>query len=203
MNNRNQNTMNQNKMNQNNTSEPWSGQDTHLIKALLDAIDEQRDHRREAERKLAAQREKVLFADAVAASDDSILVREMAVHLTQAGFSVNERQLYDWLRGNGYVYRQPCGHNIPTKKSLNQGVMELHKNITINEYGKTAVTRTARITARGQQYFFNILMQEKENTEKAAAEVAREIMERNAVEKAGRAMCSCSRCRQKNNCKSA
>ncbi|MBQ3509695.1 MAG: phage antirepressor KilAC domain-containing protein [Peptococcaceae bacterium] len=202
------NNMNQNTMNQNNANEPQMMTDTfspeamEMVRSLLDAIDEHRYYRRKAEKQLEAQKGKVQFADAVAASEDSILVREMAVHFTQAGFSLNERQLYDWLRGNGYVYRQPGGRNIPTKKSLSLGVMELHKNVITNRYGKTEMSRTARITARGQQYFFDMLMQEKRNAEKAAAEAA-EKARKAVMDKAWWEQRQCANCPQVKTCKSA
>lgn len=198
------NNMNQNTMKQENTNQQWIKRDTfnRAMEILLDMIEQEHSCRRNVEQQLEAQKERVQFADALVASDDSILVREMAVHLTQAGFSVNERQLYEWLRGNGYVYRQPCGKNIPTKKSLNLGVMELHKCPNTNIYGQTVVSRAAKITARGQQYFFDILMQEKQNAEKAAAEAAEKAIKA-IMDKTWWEQRQCANCPQVKSCKSA
>ena len=94
------------------------------IKVLEDLKTEQA-LRRVAEAQLDAQKNKVLFADAVSASGECILVRELAVMLKQCGVEIGQDRLFDWLRGNGYVYRQPGGRNLPTQHSAELGVLEL------------------------------------------------------------------------------
>ena len=131
------------------------------IKALEDLKTEQA-LRRVAEVQLEEQKHKVLFADAVSASDECILVRELAVMLKQSGLEIGERRLYDWLRGNGYVYRQPSGHNLPTQLSSNLGVLTLKKQAIVNAYGKVTITSTTKVTPKGQVYFFEKVMAQKE-----------------------------------------
>ena len=131
------------------------------IKALEDLKAEQA-LRRVAEVQLEEQKHKVLFADAVSASDECILVRELAVMLKQSGLEIGERRLYDWLRGNGYVYRQPSGHNLPTQLSSNLGVLTLKKQAIVNAYGKVSITSTTKVTPKGQVYFFEKVMAQKE-----------------------------------------
>ena len=111
---------------------------------------------------LQEQKVKVLFADAVTASSDSILVADLAVMLKQSGLEIGERRLYDWLRGNGYVTRYACGANRPTQRSLRLGVLELKQTALVNAYGKVTVSKTTKVTPKGQLYFFEKIMADKD-----------------------------------------
>lgn len=121
------------------------------------------------ETQLDAQRNKVLFADAVSGSSDDILVRELAVMLKQCGVEIGQDRLFDWLRGNGYVYRQPGGRNVPTQRSVELGVLELKKQAVVNAYGKVSVSCTTKVTPKGQVYFFEKVMAQKETINAMAA----------------------------------
>ena len=116
----------------------------------------------------------MLFADAVSASSDCILVKELAVMLKQCGVNIGQDRLFDWLRGNGYVYRQPGGRNIPTQRSVELGVLELKKQAVVNAYGKVSVTCTTKVTPKGQMYFFEkvILQKDKINAMEAEKKAA-------------------------------
>lgn len=121
------------------------------------------------ETQLDAQRNKVLFADAVSGSSDDILVRELAVMLKQCGVEIGQDRLFDWLRGNGYLYRQPGGRNVPTQRSVELGVLELKKQAVVNAYGKVSVSCTTKVTPKGQVYFFEKVMAQKETINAMAA----------------------------------
>lgn len=121
------------------------------------------------ETQLDAQRNKVLFADAVSGSNDDILVRELAVMLKQCGVEIGQDRLFDWLRGNGYLYRQPGGRNVPTQRSVELGVLELKKQAVVNAYGKVSVSCTTKVTPKGQVYFFEKVMAQKETINAMAA----------------------------------
>ena len=138
------------------------------IKVLEDLKTEQA-LRRVAEAQLDAQKNKVLFADAVSASGECILVRELAVMLKQCGVEIGQDRLFDWLRGNGYVYRQPGGRNLPTQHSVELGVLELKKQAIVNAYGKVSITCTTKVTPKGQIYFFEKVMIDKDRFHEAKA----------------------------------
>ena len=138
------------------------------IKALEELKTEQ-ELRCEAEAQLDAQKNKVLFADAVSGSNECILVRELAVMLKQCGVEVGQDRLFDWLRGNGYVYRQPGGRNLPTQHSVELGVLELKKQAIVNAYGKVSITCTTKVTPKGQMYFFEKVMAQKDLFHEAKA----------------------------------
>ena len=136
----------------------------------LENLKTERALRRVAEAQLEEQKCKVLFADAVSASSDCILVKELAVMLKQCGVNIGQDRLFDWLRGNGYVYRQPGGRNIPTQRSVELGVLELKKQAVVNAYGKVSVTCTTKVTPKGQMYFFEKVMLQKDKINAMEAE---------------------------------
>ena len=119
---------------------------------------------------LEAMKNKVLFADAVAGSSESILVGDLAIILKQAGVEIGQERLFEWLRTNGYLYRQPCGQNVPTQRSLELGIMELKHSAMVNASGKCSVKKTPKITPKGQLYFFEKVMADKERINTIEAE---------------------------------
>ena len=99
---------------------------------------------------------KALFADAVAGSNTSILIRELAKIIKGKGVNIGEHKLFGWLREHGYLIRKyGCDYNTPTQKSMELGVMELKKT-AVNKPDGTVITRTTPlITGKGQVYFVN------------------------------------------------
>lgn len=95
---------------------------------------------------------KEIFADAVSASDTSILVRDLAKMLRQNGVSVGEKRLYKWMRQNGYIC---MGSTTPTQKAMELGLFETIVR-TVNRGDKNPIeTMTTKVTGKGQQYFVN------------------------------------------------
>ena len=133
--------------------------DASVELALLAVQELQRERmlRMDAEAKLEQQRSKVLFAEAVSSGHNSILVGEMANILKQNGIEIGQTRLFEWLRANGYLYRQPCGDNRPTQKSLELGVMEVKARVIVQPDGRNNVSRTVKITPNGQLYFMEVL----------------------------------------------
>ncbi|HBF8114597.1 TPA: phage antirepressor KilAC domain-containing protein, partial [Clostridioides difficile] len=79
----------------------------------------------EKDKVIQLQQPKVLFADSVASSDNSILVGELAKLLRQNGIDTGQNRLFDWLRNNGYlIKRKGEDYNAPTQKSVDLGVIE-------------------------------------------------------------------------------
>ncbi|HBG1959208.1 TPA: phage antirepressor KilAC domain-containing protein [Clostridioides difficile] len=110
----------------------------------------------EKDRVIQLQQPKVLFADAVSASNNSILVGELAKLIKQNGVDIGQNRLFAWMRENGYlIKRKGEDYNIPTQKSMNLGIMEVKKRVINNPDGSTKVTRTVKITGKGQVYFVN------------------------------------------------
>ena len=99
---------------------------------------------------------KALFADAVSASDSSILVRELAKILKQNGCDMGEKRLYKWLREHGYIIK---GTTQPTQRAMEMGLFEIIERSVQRADMSPLVTSTTKVTGKGQQYFINKLLQ--------------------------------------------
>lgn len=119
---------------------------------LLQALKAEQERRKEAEAIAEAQRPKALFADAVAASDNSILVGELAKILRQNGVETGQNRLFRWMRENGYIMRYT---NVPTQYSMERGLMEVKERAINNPDGSVRITQTIKVTGKGQAYFVN------------------------------------------------
>lgn len=98
---------------------------------------------------------KVLFADSVAASHHSILVGELAKLLKQNGVEVGQNRLFEWLRRDGFLMKNGESRNMPTQYAMENGWMEIKERAIHNPDGSIRLTRTPKVTGRGQQYFIN------------------------------------------------
>ena len=99
---------------------------------------------------------KGVFADAVSASKSSILVGELAKVLRQNGINIGEKRLFDWLRNNGYlVRRKGSDRNMPTQRSVEQGLFTIKETSVTHSDGHITVSKTAKVTGKGQVYFVN------------------------------------------------
>ncbi len=98
---------------------------------------------------------KVLFADSVAASKQSILVGELAKLLKQNGIPVGQNRLYDYLRNNGYLIKTGCSRNMPTQYSMERGIFEIKESTFNDPSGNIHITKTPKVTGKGQVYFVN------------------------------------------------
>ena len=95
---------------------------------------------------------KEIFADAVSASDTSILVRDFAKILRQNGVDMGEKRLYKWFRENGYIIK---GTTQPTQRAMEMGLFEVIERSVQRSDMSPIVTMTTKITGKGQQYFIN------------------------------------------------
>lgn len=119
---------------------------------LLQALKAEQERRKEAEAFAEKQKPKVLFADAVAASDNSILVGELAKILRQNGVETGQNRLFRWMRDNGYIMRYT---NVPTQYSMERGLMEVKERAINNPDGSVRITQTIKVTGKGIVYFVN------------------------------------------------
>jgi anti-repressor protein len=109
---------------------------------------------------IAEMKPKALFADAVSASQTSILVGELAKLLKQNGIDTGSNRLFTWLRENGYLIRRKgTDYNMPTQKSMEMGLFEIKEHNHINSNGVNVTTKTPKVTGKGQQYFINKFLQ--------------------------------------------
>lgn len=95
---------------------------------------------------------KEIFADSVAASDDTILIRDLAKLLKQNGVKTGEKRLYAWMRDNGYIIK---GTTSPTQRAMNLGLFVIKESTRILPTGQVKIDPVTRVTGKGQQYFLN------------------------------------------------
>lgn len=123
-----------------------------LSKALIMAQSKIEEKTRQIER----MKPKEIFADAVTASHNSILVGELAKVLRQNGTEIGQNRLFEWLRGNGYlIKRKGLDWNMPTQMAMELGLFEIKETVITHADGHTSVNKTVKVTGKGQQYFIN------------------------------------------------
>lgn len=105
---------------------------------------------------------KALFADAVATSHTSILVGELAKIIKQNGVNIGGTRLFVWLRENGYlIKRKGTDYNMPTQRSMELELFEIKESSHVGSDGVTRITKTPKVTGKGQQYFVNKFLNQK------------------------------------------
>ena len=110
----------------------------------------------------AIDRPKVIFAEAVDTSKESILIGNLAKILRQNGVEIGQNRLFAWLRENGYLMNCKGERwNFPTQSSVDRGLFEVKTRIINNPDGSTKITHTTKVTGKGQIYFINRLMKEE------------------------------------------
>lgn len=101
---------------------------------------------------LAEQKPKVLFADSVVASHTSILVGELAKLIKQNGVDIGQNRLFQWLRANGYLMQNT---NIPTQRAMDMKLFTIKETAITHSDGHTTISKTPKVTGKGQVYFIN------------------------------------------------
>lgn len=130
-----------------------------MAKALMVAqrtIENKSKQLEEAHKKIEADSGKVLFAECVESSRSSILVGELAKILKQNGIDIGQNRLFKWLRHNRYlISRKGTDFNMPTQTSMNMGLFEIKETTISHSDGHTTVSKTPKVTGKGQIYFIN------------------------------------------------
>lgn len=115
----------------------------------------------ELETKVAEDKPKVLFAEAVETSHTSILIGDLAKLLKQNGVDIGQRRLFDWLRENGYLIKSGSSKNMPTQRAMELGLFEVKERTINNPDGTIRITKTPKVTGKGQTYFINKFLGDK------------------------------------------
>lgn len=119
------------------------------------ALKEERERRKELEAKVKADRPKILFADAVETSHTSILVGDLAKLLNQNGVDIGQKRLFNYMRENGYIIKSGASKNMPTQKAMDMDLFEVKERTISNPDGSVRITKTTKVTGKGQTYFIN------------------------------------------------
>ena len=141
----------------------WNTPEAVMARALQMAnrtIDEIKNTNVLLEKKIEADKPKVIFADSVSSAKTSILVGDLAKILKQNGVNVGQKRLFDYLRANGYLIKGGSSKNMPTQRAAEMGLFEVKVSTVNNPDGSIRETKTTKVTGKGQIYFVNKLLKE-------------------------------------------
>ena len=128
-----------------------------MARALLMA--DKKVHQLEAQ--IEADKSKVLFANAVEASATSILIGDFAKILRQNGYNIGQNRLFEWLRNNGFLIRKRGeSYNMPTQRSMDMSLFEVKERTHHEPNGSIRISKTTKMTGKGQTYFINKFLNE-------------------------------------------
>lgn len=126
------------------------------------ALKEEREKNAVLRSKIEQDKPKVLFADAVSASKTSILVGDLAKLIKQNGYDIGANRLFVWLRENGYlIKRKGTDYNMPTQKAMEMGLFEIKETTITHADGHISISKTPKVTGKGQVYFINKFASER------------------------------------------
>ena len=132
--------------------------DPDFIIGLATRLKEEQRKTAALENRVRESEPKILFADAVSVSQTDILIRDMAKILCQNGIDIGEKRLYEYLRNNGYLIKQGLSKNMPTQRAMDLGLFRVQETSVSKSDGTTLLTRTTRVTGKGQLYFTNYFL---------------------------------------------
>ena len=129
---------------------------THNADSLADLLIQAGEQLRKKDLVIQEMQPKALFADAVATSKTSILIGDLAKILKQNGVNIGQKRLFEWLRNHGYlVKRNGADYNMPTQRAMELGLFEIKETVITHADGHTTISKTPKVTGKGQQYFIN------------------------------------------------
>lgn len=124
------------------------------IKAFT-ALKEEREKNKLLQADNDRMKPKEIFADAVATSTQSILVGDLAKLICQNGVKIGQNRLFEWMYENGFLIKGGNRHRMPTQRAMDMKLFEIKERVVDNPDGSVKLTRTTKVTGKGQQYFIN------------------------------------------------
>ena len=144
----------------------WNTPEQVMARALKIAnrtIDSLKEHNTKLIEDCERMKPKEIFADAVSASKTSILIGDLAKLICQNGCQIGQKRLFEWMRANGYlILRKGSDYNMPTQRSMEMGLFEIKESTRLNGDGMNVISKTPKVTGKGQQYFINKFMKQAE-----------------------------------------
>ena len=131
--------------------------------SLADLLQQAAEQLKRKDIQIEQMKPKALFADAVSTSDTPILVGELAKILHQNGVSMGQNRMFRWLRDNGYlISRKGSDYNMPTQRAMELGLFKIKENAITHSDGHVMITKTPKVTGKGQVYFVNKFVGEED-----------------------------------------
>ena len=110
----------------------------------------------EKDKRIEEMRPKEIFADAVSVSKTDILIGDLAKLIKQNGHDIGQKRLFAWLREKGYlIKRKGLDWNMPTQKAMEMKLFRVKETVVTHSDGHTTVSKTPKVTGKGQVYFVN------------------------------------------------
>ena len=113
------------------------------------------------QQRIEADRPKTIFADAVSTSHTSILIGDLAKLICQNGVQMGQKRLFEWMRNNNYLIKSGASKNMPIQRYIEQGLFEIKESSIQNPDGSVRITRTTKVSGKGQVYFVNKFLEHK------------------------------------------
>lgn len=133
---------------------------------LAQNLKEEQEKRRALETQIETDKPKVLFAGAVETSKSSILIGELAKIIKQNGINIGQNRLFEWMRQNGYLIRRNgSDYNMPTQRAMEMGLFEIKETSIVHADGHTSISKTPKVTGKGQVYFVDLFLSGKAGEE--------------------------------------
>ena len=133
---------------------------------LIRTLQQERREKELLKNQVENDKPKVIFCDAVSASDSDILVSEMAKILRGNGIDIGEHRLFERLRNEGFLIRRKgCDKNIPTQRSMNLGLFKITETAITHSDGHVTIAKTSKITGKGQVYFIKYFLAHKKDND--------------------------------------
>lgn len=130
---------------------------------LAQNLKDEQEKRKALEAQIESQKPAALFTGAVETSKTSILIGELAKMLKQNGINIGQNRLFAWMREKGYlIKRKGTDYNMPTQRSMDMGLFEIKETTINNPDGSIKISKTPKVTGKGQVYFINLFLNKEE-----------------------------------------
>ena len=136
----------------------WNTPEQIMARALKMAdktIEQLKTDNKALEQKIEQDKPKTIFADAVSTSHTSILIGDLAKLICQNGVQIGQKRLFEWMRQNNFLIKTGSSRNMPMQRYVEQGLFEVKESNVQNPDGSVRITKTTKVTGKGQIYFVN------------------------------------------------
>ena len=136
----------------------WNTPEQIMARALKMAdktIEQLKTDNKALEQKIEQDKPKTIFADAVSTSHTSILIGDLAKLICQNGVQIGQKRLFEWMRQNNFLIKSGSSRNMPMQRYVEQGLFEIKESNVQNLDGSVRITKTTKVTGKGQIYFVN------------------------------------------------
>ena len=134
---------------------------------LIRTLQQERREKTMLQNQIEIDRPKIVFADAVSVSESDVLIGELAKILKGNGVDIGQNRLFERLRNDGFLVRRNGGdYNMPTQKAMDRQLFKIKETAITHSDGHVTINKTVKVTGKGQLYFVNLFLNEKNKASK-------------------------------------